>query len=115
MPVSRTKRQLVIVVGAAVVLGAALWPAFGPWWAWLAAVNVVAFAVYVVDKYQATRGGWRIAEAALYVLALAGGTAGSILGQQACRHKTRKSTFRWVFWTIVVIQALGLTLWLANR
>ena len=115
MAAGRTTRQLVISVGAAVVLAAALWPVCGPWWGWLAAVNGVAFAVYAVDKVQASRGGWRIAEAVLYVLALVGGTAGSILAQQVCRHKTRKSSFRTVFWAIALIQALGLTLWLVNR
>ena len=108
-------RQLVISVATAAALALALWPVIGPWWGWVAAVNAVAFAAYAVDKAQATRGGWRIAEAVLYVLALTGGTAGSILAQQICRHKTRKNSFRTVFWAVVLIQVLGLAIWLACR
>ena len=112
---SRADRQLVIAAGAIAVLALLLWPAFGPWRGWLVAVNAVAFAVYALDKYLAKQGGGRVSEAVLYLLALLGGTAGSILAQQAFSHKTRKSSFRKVFWAIALCQAAGLTLCLACR
>jgi uncharacterized membrane protein YsdA (DUF1294 family) len=115
MITNKTDRQLMVSAGASVVLALLLWPAMGPWRGWLVAVNAVAFAAYGIDKYQSRQSGGRVSEAALYVLALLGGTVGSILGQQAFSHKTRKSSFRRVFWIIAIGQAVLLTLWLAYR
>lgn len=83
-----------------------------PWlWAWLGAVNPVAFACYGLDKTQARRRGARIPEATLHALALTGGSAGAWAGMQAFRHKTVKGRFRAVFWTIVLLQAAAVA-WL---
>jgi uncharacterized membrane protein YsdA (DUF1294 family) len=108
-------RQLAGILGAGVIITLLLWPSIGPWRGWLVAVNAVAFAAYGIDKYQSRQSGGRVSEAALYVLALLGGTVGSILGQQAFSHKTRKSSFRRVFWLIAIGQAVALTLWLTYR
>jgi uncharacterized membrane protein YsdA (DUF1294 family) len=66
-------------------VSAALW-AYG-------ALSLAAFALYGLDKVQARRGGRRVPERTLHVLALAGGFAGAWLGMRAFRHKTRKPGF----------------------
>ena len=85
-----------------------------PLFAWLAAVNVLAFVLFGLDKWFAVRGMWRISERTLFTVALLGGTAGSLLGMAAFRHKTRHKTFTLGMPAILLLQsALGIWLWKA--
>jgi uncharacterized membrane protein YsdA (DUF1294 family) len=79
--------------------------------AWLAGVNVTAFAYYGFDKGRARKGGRRVPEAVLHGLAVAGGSIGAYAGMRVFRHKTVKGQFRLLFWIIVVFQVL-LVAWL---
>jgi len=74
------------------------------------AINGATFCLYGVDKYQAIRLGARVPEAMLHFAAAVGGTPGAALGQVTFRHKTRKKSFRVVFFAIAAAQAIGLTL-----
>ena len=56
---------------------------------YLAAVNVVTFTVYGIDKSKARRGAWRIPEKRLFLLPLLGGSVGALLGMKVFRHKTK--------------------------
>ena len=60
----------------------------------LAAVNLVAFALYGLDKWKAKRGAWRIPEATLLLVAFLGGSAGALLGMELFRHKTKHWRFK---------------------
>lgn len=62
---------------------------------YVAAVNVVAFVVYGVDKYKAQKAKWRIRESTLLLLAAIGGSAGAWLGMKIWHHKTRHAKFRY--------------------
>ena len=74
---------------------------------YLAVMNVAAFVMMGADKRRARKGRWRIPEKALFAAALAGGSAGAVLGMQIFRHKTR----HWYFvWGMPVILALQLVL-----
>ena len=42
-------------------------------------VNLVAFALYGIDKKRARRGAWRISERTLLGIAVIGGSIGAIL------------------------------------
>jgi uncharacterized membrane protein YsdA (DUF1294 family) len=55
--------------------------------------NLYTFGLMGWDKYQAGRGGWRVAERRLKQLSLFGGSAGIVAAMQTFRHKTRKSSF----------------------
>jgi uncharacterized membrane protein YsdA (DUF1294 family) len=46
---------------------------------------------------------------------LVGGWPGALLAQQVFRHKTRKLSYQVVFWTIVVLHAVGWFLWFRYR
>ena len=59
----------------------------------LAGLNLLAFALYGIDKWKAKRGAWRISEATLLVSFL-GGSLGALLGMELFRHKTRHVKFR---------------------
>lgn len=68
-------------------------------WMWIAigvllAINVTAFVCFGIDKQRALQDRQRLPEAHLLWLALLGGAAGAIAGQQIFRHKTRKQPFR---------------------
>ena len=71
---------------------------------WLALMSVIAFAAMGADKRRARRGGRRIPEARLFLLALLGGGIGGWLGMVGFRHKTRHWTFVIGFAAIALFQ-----------
>lgn len=74
------------------------------------AVNVVSLIVMGVDKRRAIKRAWRIPESTLFVLAIIGGSIGSIIGMHLFHHKTR----HWYFlYGMPVILALQIMLILA--
>lgn len=75
---------------------------------WLAAVNLLAFVSFGLDKAQARLGVRRTRESTLLGLALVGGTAGAYAGRAWFRHKTRKAPFSARLRGIAVAQVLGL-------
>lgn len=56
-------------------------------------VNLLALALFGIDKYRAKRGGQRIPELWLLLVAVIGGSVGAIGGMLSFRHKTRKPRF----------------------
>ena len=80
-----------------------------PHWLWgiYSAMSMATFIVYALDKRAATRGGWRVAERTLHGLSLACGWPGALLAQQLLRHKSAKSSFRRLYWLMVVANIAG--------
>ena len=78
---------------------------------YLAAVNVIAFAVYGADKRRAKKERRRVPEKTLFLLALIGGSVGAWAGMYTFRHKTRHWYFVWGIPAILVIQ-IALAVWL---
>ena len=95
---------LVATIVCAIVCAAAV----GVWRGLFLAVNVVAFGHYGFDKYRASNGARRVPEIVLLGLAAVGGVPGSLLGQIVFHHKTSKSRFKRVFWTIAAVQVVVL-------
>lgn len=79
---------------------------------YLAAVNVVAFAVYGADKRRAKKERRRVPEKTLFLLAIIGGSVGALAGMYAFRHKTRHWYFVWGIPAILAAQ-MALAVWLA--
>ena len=79
---------------------------------YLAAVNVVAFAVYGADKRRAKKERRRVPEKTLFLLAAIGGSLGAWAGMYAFRHKTRHWYFVWGIPAILAAQT-ALAVWLA--
>ena len=71
---------------------------------YLAAINVVTFIVYGIDKLKAKKGKWRIPEASLLLLAIIGGSIGAWCGVKVWHHKTMHKKFKYVIPLIVAIQ-----------
>ncbi|CAN5246199.1 cold shock and DUF1294 domain-containing protein [soil metagenome] len=70
--------------------------------------SILCFIAYGVDKRAATLGTWRTPETSLLLLGLAGGWPGAIVGMRVFRHKTRKKSFRVLFWATVAVNVLAL-------
>ena len=72
-------------------------------------VNLIAFALYGIDKRRAIKHQFRIPEKTLLWMARIGGGIGSWLGIKVFHHKTKHTRFRivvplWiVLWTIAVV------------
>ena len=66
-------------------------------------MSVASFIAYGLDKRQATNGGRRVSERTLHLMAFLGGWPGALMAQRHFRHKTQKTTFRIVFWIVVVL------------
>lgn len=65
-------------------------------------LSMVAFFLYARDKAAAIAGTWRISEKTLHMASLFGGWPGALVAQQRLRHKTKKTSFRAVFWVTVL-------------
>ena len=77
---------------------------------YVVAVNVISFLMMGIDKRKAVKRAFRIPESTLFVLAIIGGSIGSIIGMHLFRHKTR----HWYFlYGMPVILALQIILILA--
>jgi uncharacterized membrane protein YsdA (DUF1294 family) len=57
-----------------------------------------------IDKQKAIRNQWRISEKTLFMVAIMGGSVGSLLGMTYFRHKTKHVKFVVGFWLIAIIQ-----------
>ncbi len=73
-----------------------------------AALSLITFAAYAIDKSAAQAGRWRTKESTLHILSLAGGWPGALMAQQILRHKSSKDSFRYVFAITVVVNLAGL-------
>ena len=73
---------------------------------YIIAINIISFIVMGVDKRKAQKRAWRIPESTLFVLAIIGGSIGSILGMHLFHHKTRHGYFLYGMPAILVVQIL---------
>ena len=71
---------------------------------YLAAINIVAFFLYGIDKWKAKRNKWRVTEARLLWIAVAGGSIGALLGMKVWHHKTQHAKFRFGLPAILFLQ-----------
>lgn len=73
---------------------------------YLVAVNCISFTAMGMDKHKARKRAWRIPESTLFVLALIGGSLGSIAGMHLFHHKTRHWYFLYGMPAILILQIL---------
>ena len=69
----------------------------------LALNSLACILFYAEDKVLAERGLWRIPERCLHMWALLGGWPGALFARRKFRHKSRKTSFRIVFWLCVLL------------
>lgn len=73
---------------------------------YIVAVNLISFITMGIDKRKAIKRAWRIPESTLFVLAVIGGSIGSIAGMHLFHHKTRHWYFLYGMPAILAIQVL---------
>ena len=74
------------------------------------AISLFTFILYAFDKSAAKSGSWRTKESTLHLFSLIGGWPGGLIAQKTLRHKSKKESFRAVFWMTVVINT-GVFIW----
>lgn len=75
-------------------------------------INLIGLLVMYIDKKKAKYGKWRISEKTLLIVALLGGSIGTIIGMYWFRHKTQKIKFKLGFPTILISEIIIITYFL---
>lgn len=87
---------------------------------WLAAINLVTFCIFGLDKWKAKRKAKneavrRVPEKTLFLLSILGGSVGALLGMRIFHHKTLHKSFRYGIPAILALQILiPLGIWLRH-
>lgn len=69
-------------------------------------VNLIGFLLMGIDKRKAVKRAFRIPESTLFIVALIGGSLGSLLGMYTFRHKTRHWYFVWGMPAILILHII---------
>lgn len=56
-------------------------------------INIVGLSFMGIDKQKARRHQWRISEKTFFIIAIVGGSLGSLCGMYLFRHKTKHKAF----------------------
>lgn len=81
---------------------------------YLLSINLIGILIMYIDKKKAKYGKWRISEKALLIVALLGGSIGTIIGMYWFRHKTQKIKFTLGFPTILISEIVIITYFILN-
>ena len=83
---------------------------------YLAAINVITFLIYGIDKWKAKKNKWRISESTLLMLSAIGGSVGAWIGMKTWHHKSLHKKFKYGIPFILTLQlALMVYLHIMNR
>jgi uncharacterized membrane protein YsdA (DUF1294 family) len=74
-------------------------------------INIVGMLSMYLDKYFAKNNMYRISENTLFLIAIMGGSVGSIIGMYRFRHKTKHKRFTMGLPIILIIQLFLLNLY----
>ncbi|MDB5385946.1 MAG: hypothetical protein JWM11_1592 [Planctomycetaceae bacterium] len=82
----------------------------------VASMSILSIFMYADDKQRAKLGDRRIREKTLQLVAFLGGWPGAIYAQQRFRHKTKKLSFQFEFWTLVLLHlmSVGLVIFISS-
>lgn len=72
---------------------------------YLILLNVIGFLSMGIDKYRARTYQWRVPEKTLFLIAILGGSIGSLGGMYLFRHKTNHRSFIYGLPFIICCQA----------
>lgn len=73
---------------------------------YLLLINLIGLLAMLIDKKKAIKGSWRISEKTLLIIALLGGSIGTMTGMYWFRHKTKKLKFTLGFPTILITEII---------
>lgn len=81
---------------------------------WLLLANLMGLILMAADKKRARRGGWRVPEKTLFLVAVLGGSVGCWAGMYLFHHKTR----HWYFvvgMPLILVAQIALGWWLMTH
>ena len=73
---------------------------------YLTVINLAGFFSMFIDKRRAIKTKWRISEQTLFIIAIVGGSIGSLLGMRIFRHKTKHIQFTFGIPAILIMQII---------
>ena len=73
---------------------------------YLVLINILGYSLMYIDKRKAIKKLWRISEHNLLLVAIFGGSIGSLLGMYSFRHKTKHLKFKFGIPCIIVMQCI---------
>lgn len=82
---------------------------------YLLIMSLIGYISMWSDKKKAIKGKYRIPEKTLFLIAILGGSIGSILGMQKFRHKTKHWYFKYGMPLILIAQVSIIVLISINR
>lgn len=71
-------------------------------------MNLIGFFLMGIDKRKAIKRAFRIPESTLFIVALIGGSLGSLLGMYVFRHKTRHWYFVYGMPAILLLHIIAI-------
>lgn len=77
-------------------------------------ISFITALITAIDKYKAKKGRWRIPEATLFVLAIAGGSVAEYTVMRLIRHKTKHKRFM-IGLPVIIILQLTLVLFILSQ
>ena len=77
---------------------------------YLILINAAALLFMLTDKLRAKQNRWRIPEATLMGIAVAGGSLGAYVGMKLFRHKTRHPKFAFGIPALLAVHVILLVL-----
>jgi uncharacterized membrane protein YsdA (DUF1294 family) len=78
-------------------------------------INIIGFFSMLIDKRRAIKNKWRIPEKTLFLIAIIGGSVGSIAGMRLFRHKTKHWYFAYGMPAILLVQIVIISLLLGKH
>lgn len=73
---------------------------------YLLIMNLSGLLSMYIDKKKAIKNKWRIPEKTLFLIAIMGGSIGSVSGMHLFRHKTKHWYFKYGMPAILIIQVI---------
>ncbi len=77
-------------------------------------INIIGIFSMLIDKRRAIKNKWRIPEKTLFLIAVIGGSVGSIAGMRLFRHKTKHWYFAYGMPAILIVQIVIISLLLGK-
>lgn len=81
---------------------------------YLLIMNLIGFYSMWSDKKKAKKGAWRTPESTLMLIAIIGGSVGSLLGIKKFRHKTKHPKFYIGIPVILILQVISIVVLAVN-
>lgn len=78
-------------------------------------INSIGFLIMLIDKNKAKKGGYRISEKTIFIIAILLGACGVYIGMYKFRHKTKHKLFTVGIPVVIIINILSVYYVIVNN